>query len=473
MVKVLRIFGEQIFPERQLLLKSSNGIRHIALPGWLQAAVIVACLTSVGGIAYLAVGFERLHEALDQRIDEIHSMSGAVDASAASDANLDDLRGEVTQLRHDLATVTQNLDDANARYQATESEFTSATAKNNKLKTDLSAAAAHVRTAQDARDAAEHRAKVAEQALNSKEDSVSELARNLGANRSELQQSEAERTTLQNRVQQLEMELQASNDRVAQLTGQPAAKDNQLRQVAKEPAPGQAAGAQLDSTTPPSTPAPGPHHKMSAPSPHAEAGTKPSELKSLLASTGVDIDRLMKSMGATNQGEGGPYIALNSPQAKAYENKRRIQELMMVARMLPLHAPLKHYDIDSGFGARVDPINHRPSFHPGIDMAAPYKTLVYATAPGRVIFTGWEEGYGRIVKIDHGHGIVTIYAHLHRILVARGQRVGIHTRIGELGDTGRSTGPHLHYGIYVDGTPLNPAKFLEAGKNVVQISAKQ
>jgi murein DD-endopeptidase MepM/ murein hydrolase activator NlpD len=77
-----------------------------------------------------------------------------------------------------------------------------------------------------------------------------------------------------------------------------------------------------------------------------------------------------------------------------------------------------------------------------------------------------------MVEIDHGHGIVTRYAHLHRILVARGQKVAAHTVIGELGSTGRSTGPHVHYEVDVDGTPLDPAKFMEAGKNVVQISGK-
>ncbi|MDE1904689.1 MAG: M23 family metallopeptidase, partial [Alphaproteobacteria bacterium] len=91
--------------------------------------------------------------------------------------------------------------------------------------------------------------------------------------------------------------------------------------------------------------------------------------------------------------------------------------------------------------------------------------------PGVVIFTGWKEGYGRTIEIDHGHGIVTLYAHLHRIMVANGERVAAHVKIAQLGSTGRSTGPHLHYEIRLDGRPVNPEKFLEAGKNVVQASA--
>jgi murein DD-endopeptidase MepM/ murein hydrolase activator NlpD len=112
-------------------------------------------------------------------------------------------------------------------------------------------------------------------------------------------------------------------------------------------------------------------------------------------------------------------------------------------------------------------------FHPGVDLAAPYKTPVYSTAPGKVVFTGVMNGYGRVVEIDHGHGIETLYAHLHRILVARGQYVGAHHEIGQLGSTGRSTGPHVHYEIRVDGTPVDPEKFIQAGKNgLVQINDK-
>ncbi|HEU5479507.1 MAG TPA: M23 family metallopeptidase, partial [Candidatus Tumulicola sp.] len=140
--------------------------------------------------------------------------------------------------------------------------------------------------------------------------------------------------------------------------------------------------------------------------------------------------------------------------------------------VLPLRSPLDQYQLRSDFGPRIDPINHRASFHPGLDLAAPYKSAVYSTGPGTVVFTGTREGYGRMVEIDHGHGIVTRYAHLHRILVARGQKVAAHTKVGELGSTGRSTGPHVHYEVDVDGTPLDPAKFMEAGKNVVQISGK-
>jgi len=501
-VNVARIFGEQLFPERQLLLKSSGGVRHIALPGWFQAAVLIACLISVGGIGYLAIGFARLHEAVDLRIDEARSVASASSSIGASDAGtIDELRSELAQMRRDLAGATQNYAEVTSRYQEAHDKLGSLAADNEKLRNDLNLVTARAKTSQDARDKlapvvaendrlrsdlssanarvkslqearedAERRAKAAEQTLNSKAGNVSQLAKTLDDNKSELRQSEAERTTLQNRVQQLQMELQAANNRAAQLANQ-IERGIPAPQVATDPSRVPAAPA---SSAPPaneSAPAdvlvPVPERKPTANKPHAQAG---SELERLLASTGLDIDRLLGSLGNA-PGQGGPYIALPSAAAPELDQKRQ-EELKKLAKVLPLAAPLTQYQSESGFGTRIDPINHRAAFHPGLDLAAAYKSAVYSTAPGTVVFTGTRDSYGRMVEIDHGHGIVTRYAHLHRILVARGQQVGAHTEIGELGSTGRSTGPHVHYEVLVDGTPLDPAKFMEAGKNVVQISGK-
>jgi murein DD-endopeptidase MepM/ murein hydrolase activator NlpD len=132
---------------------------------------------------------------------------------------------------------------------------------------------------------------------------------------------------------------------------------------------------------------------------------------------------------------------------------------------------LSQYQLESRFGARVDPFNHHQSIHTGLDFAAPYKTPVYNTAPGTVIFAGAKGEYGKVVDIDHGSGIVTRYAHLHRITVALGQHLTSRSQIGLLGSTGRSTGPHVHYEVLVNGVAQDPEKFLEAGKNALQISA--
>ena len=179
---------------------------------------------------------------------------------------------------------------------------------------------------------------------------------------------------------------------------------------------------------------------------------------------------MLGRFGSVPAGQGGPYVAFDPRLAST--DKEREKALQGLVQSLPLAAPLDHYQLESPFGPRIDPINHREGFHTGVDLAAPYLSPVYSTAPGTVSFTGVKGDYGRVVDITHAHGIVTRYAHLHRILVALGQKVTAHALIGELGSTGRSTGPHVHYEVLVDGVALDPAKFLEAGKSVVQISAR-
>ncbi|HKW53209.1 MAG TPA: M23 family metallopeptidase [Stellaceae bacterium] len=185
-----------------------------------------------------------------------------------------------------------------------------------------------------------------------------------------------------------------------------------------------------------------------------------SELERLIASTGIDPQSLLNQGG-----EGGPYIALD--EAIHHGAEARTGELREIVKILPFAAPLDDYGIRSGFGARVDPLTGKRAFHPGVDLTAPYRTPVYSTAPGVVAFAGVRGSYGKTVEIDHGHGIVTRFAHLHRISVAPGQAVGVHVKIGELGSTGRSTGPHLHYEVLVNDDPLDPEKFLQAGAGAI------
>jgi murein DD-endopeptidase MepM/ murein hydrolase activator NlpD len=112
--------------------------------------------------------------------------------------------------------------------------------------------------------------------------------------------------------------------------------------------------------------------------------------------------------------------------------------------------------ITSGFGMRRHPIFRITRMHNGVDIAAPWGSPVLAAAPGRVLYTGWFGGYGKMILLDHGSGVTTLYAHLSRILVRRGQVVERGQRIGRVGSTGYSTGPHLHFEVRIDGRPVNP-----------------
>lgn len=126
----------------------------------------------------------------------------------------------------------------------------------------------------------------------------------------------------------------------------------------------------------------------------------------------------------------------------------------------PGRRPLEAGRNGSPFGNRVDPFTHRLSFHPGIDLVAPSGTQIFAAAGGRVIFAGPKGGYGNAVEIDHGNGFVTRYGHTSKIDVEVGQIVLPREHIAEVGSTGRSTGPHLHFEVLVHGQPVNPIDYL-------------
>lgn len=116
--------------------------------------------------------------------------------------------------------------------------------------------------------------------------------------------------------------------------------------------------------------------------------------------------------------------------------------------------------ITSTFGNRKSPIYGTPQFHEGLDIANSVGTPVIATANGTIAELGYQSGYGRFIKIQHGYGMVTVYGHLSRTAVSEGQRVKKGEVVGYVGNTGSSTGPHLHYEVRVNGVPTNPMKYL-------------
>ncbi len=114
----------------------------------------------------------------------------------------------------------------------------------------------------------------------------------------------------------------------------------------------------------------------------------------------------------------------------------------------------------SRFGYRADPYTNRPEMHAGLDMAAPPGTPVYAPAEGVISYVGYEAGYGKLVSIDHGYGVVTRYGHNSRVFVEQGQRVHRWDVISAVGNSGRSTGPHLHYEVRIHGIAVDPTNYI-------------
>jgi len=181
---------------------------------------------------------------------------------------------------------------------------------------------------------------------------------------------------------------------------------------------------------------------------------------------------------------GGPLIESRDPRAlaavldvdddfavriqRAARDLSEAQALAQAADDLPLAQPTAAAAQTSGFGVRFDPFTRRPAYHSGLDFSGGYATPIYSTGPGVVSFTGQRSGYGNVVEVDHGRGLKTRYAHLSAFAVRPGERVGVGQRIAAMGSTGRSTGTHLHYEIWVNGRAQNPGRFLKAGQYVLQ-----
>jgi len=128
--------------------------------------------------------------------------------------------------------------------------------------------------------------------------------------------------------------------------------------------------------------------------------------------------------------------------------------------LLPHGTPLSDGFVGSGYGVRNDPFTGQASMHTGVDFAAPVGTAIFAAAGGVVVSAELHPDFGNMVEIDHGKGLSTMYAHTSRMLVKIGDFVRKGQKIAEVGTTGRSTGPHLHFEVHVNGAPQNPAKYL-------------
>ena len=134
------------------------------------------------------------------------------------------------------------------------------------------------------------------------------------------------------------------------------------------------------------------------------------------------------------------------------------------ARMenIPAIQPVLNKDLKrmaSGYGWRVDPVYHIRRFHEGMDFSAPIGTDIYATGNGVVTFSGWRQGYGETIEIDHGLGYSTRYAHCHKLFARVGKKVKRGDLIALVGNTGKSTGPHVHYEVHYNGRPIDPRNY--------------
>ncbi|MBB5045861.1 murein DD-endopeptidase MepM/ murein hydrolase activator NlpD [Rhodopseudomonas rhenobacensis] len=195
-------------------------------------------------------------------------------------------------------------------------------------------------------------------------------------------------------------------------------------------------------------------------------------MRGVLSDLGLDVAQM--EAAAPRGGMGGPFVPLKPPAANsgAFErqlyriniSRAQVERLNRTLSLVPYRKPVVgEVEFTSGFGVRSDPFLGRPAMHTGLDFRAAMGDPVRATANGKVTSAGWAGGYGRMIEVDHGNGLATRYGHLSEISVKVGDAIKIGQVIGEVGSTGRSTGPHLHYETRIDGEAVDPQKFLRAG----------
>ncbi len=191
--------------------------------------------------------------------------------------------------------------------------------------------------------------------------------------------------------------------------------------------------------------------------------------------------RMSPSLSAKGRNQGGPFVAEDDGKPVAIDNfkldkftpkdwSQGLDHLLIMQKVmdsLPLATPIHGAEVTSTFGRRIDPFRIRFAMHTGTDFSGPHGSKVLASNDGVVMDAGPFSAYGNAIDLDHGLGISTRYGHLSRILVAPGQHVKKGQAIGIQGSTGRSTGEHLHYEVRYKDQPLNPIKFVEAGRYVL------
>jgi hypothetical protein len=214
------------------------------------------------------------------------------------------------------------------------------------------------------------------------------------------------------------------------------------------------------------------------------AGVKPEEFKPLLSPR---LTAPSPAASGAARGQGGPFIpglgnnervsmeALRTDIATLDERtdqttdlftliESRLLEGRLAQLLVPSTAPVDG-PVGSGFGFRTDPFSGRGALHTGLDFPADIGTPIMAAAGGMVVNVEVHPGYGNLVEVDHGNGLITRYAHASKVLVKQGDLVKRGQRVALVGNSGRSTGPHLHFEVLVDSVPQNPARFLAGRGN--------
>lgn len=196
------------------------------------------------------------------------------------------------------------------------------------------------------------------------------------------------------------------------------------------------------------------------------AGINPNDIKTppgrggaLVSGRPLTIEELQTTLSELDQLTDQRGDLLTVIESRLFEQKIK-------KSMVPTQSPVRDAFMGSAFGWRIDPFTGRTALHTGIDFQADTGTPILSAAGGVVVTQEYHPAYGNMVEIDHGNDLVTRYAHASKVIVKKGDLIKRGQKLGEVGSTGRSTGPHLHFEVLVDGVPQNPQRFLAAGEKI-------
>jgi murein DD-endopeptidase MepM/ murein hydrolase activator NlpD len=424
-------FWSRYFPERRVFLKSDEDTRFIRLRPSVQASVFfvlasllawVIIATSILVMDNIGAGNFREQalrdqESYQQRLQYM-SQERDIRAEEATKAQrrFDEALEQVSIMQSELLDADLKRRELIAALETTQTKMRRVLQDSNAAKQELSILKS---------DNPELVAQLNQPNSGANSDQLSFLTKTLNDTASERDRLEREAQAALDKVNEIEMELRLAEERNEQI----------FRQI-------------------------------------EEAMTVSIEpLNKMFRAVGKNPDTIIDVIRKGYSGYGGPMTKLSSHgsdptmeelRANAIFNDLDEMNIYRIAvEKIPFANPLKSaYRYTSGYGRRWG------RMHYGTDFAAPHGTPIYASADGVVVHAGWASGYGRLVKIKHEFGYETRFGHLSKIRVNVGQKVSRGERIGDMGNTGRSTGTHLHYEIRINGNAINPMKYLEAGYDV-------
>lgn len=469
---------ERTFPDqRELIVRSGDRVRYVRFRRPVQ---ITFAAVLVGSLAWTAFATDRFldHDAyvstLDGRIDTLR------DRNSVLEGDLEEVRGRLDAQRRSLnatqrtaADLTSSNDALNGEIARLEARLAAERRRAGELEL------AYLGELQ-ARSIADNRVNELQRSKQDVEGRLAERELRLADTASERDRLDAEVASLEAQVRRGNEEIGALDYTRSDLIARLSASERRLRSAVEERLQVEDEranlGAQVDELSDRLETIEDAQYEVVARL-GEQAGQSGEALRRTLDLAGLDVDRLLDRMARSDSGQrgvGGPLVSLeDAPGSDLAQQiaaaERRIDDLASLQELmerLPLAAPLDEYRLTSGYGRRVDPFTKSLAFHSGMDMASRRRAPVHVTSPGVVTFVGWKGGFGKLVEVDHGLGVRTRYAHLSTIFVKRGQQLEFRERVGLVGNTGRSSGEHLHYEIIVDGRQNDPANFIKAGQYV-------